>query len=35
LIDKLILLALAQHAEKARTKCQLELPAGSSGALEA
>jgi len=35
LIDKLIALALEQHAEKARTKYQIELPAGSSGALEA
>jgi D-alanine-D-alanine ligase len=34
LIDKLIDLALEQHAEKARTKYQIELPAGSSGALE-
>jgi D-alanine-D-alanine ligase len=34
LIDKLIELALEQHAEKARTKYQIELPAGSSGALE-
>src|SRR3981189_2451839 len=33
LIDKLIALALEQHAEKARTKYQIELPAGSSGAL--
>jgi D-alanine-D-alanine ligase len=35
LIDKLIELALEQHAEKARTKYQIELPAGSGGALEA
>src|SRR6202521_5163034 len=35
LIDKLIELALEQHAEKARTKYQIELPAGASGALEA
>jgi hypothetical protein len=35
LIDRLIELALGQHAEKARTKYRLELPAGSSGALEA
>src|SRR3989475_9782972 len=35
LIDKLIALALEQHAEKARTKYQIELPAGSGGALEA
>ena len=34
LLDKLIALALEQHAEKARTKYQIELPAGSSGALE-
>jgi D-alanine-D-alanine ligase len=34
LIDKLIALALEQHAEKARTKYQIELPAGSGGALE-
>src|SRR5216683_1125934 len=35
LIDKLIDLALEQHAEKARTKYQIELPEGSGGALEA
>ncbi len=35
LIDKLIELALEQHAEKARTKYQIELPSGSAGALEA
>jgi D-alanine-D-alanine ligase len=35
LIDKLIELALEMHAEKARTKYQIELPAGSAGALEA
>jgi D-alanine-D-alanine ligase len=35
LIDKLIALALEHHAEKARTKYQIELPAGSGGALEA
>jgi D-alanine-D-alanine ligase len=35
LIDRLIELALEQHAEKARTKYQIELPAGSAGALEA
>ena len=35
LIDKLIELALEQHAEKARTKYQIELPAGSTGALDA
>src|SRR6266446_5342879 len=34
LIDRLIELALEQHAEKARTKYQIELPAGSGGALE-
>jgi D-alanine-D-alanine ligase len=34
LIDKLIDLALEQHAEKARTKYQIELPAGAAGALE-
>src|SRR6266849_1620962 len=34
LIDKLIELALEEHAEKARTKYQIELPAGSGGALE-
>jgi D-alanine-D-alanine ligase len=35
LIDKLIDLALEQHAEKARTKYAIELPEGPSGALEA
>src|SRR5216684_2379252 len=35
LIDKLIELAFEQHTEKARTKYQIELPAGSGGALEA
>ena len=35
LIDKLIELALEQHAEKARTKYAIEPPPGSSGALEA
>ncbi len=35
LIDKLIELALEMHAEKARTKYQIELPEGSAGALEA
>jgi D-alanine-D-alanine ligase len=35
LIDKLIALALEQHAEKARTKYQIELPEGAGGALEA
>jgi hypothetical protein len=34
LIDKLIELALGQQAEKARTKYQIELPSGLSGALE-
>jgi len=34
LIDKLIELALELHVEKARTKYQIELPAGSAGALE-
>jgi D-alanine-D-alanine ligase len=34
LIDRLIELALEQHAEKARTKYQIELPAGSGGALD-
>src|SRR5712671_2805813 len=34
LIDKLIDLALEQHAEKARTKYQIELPEGAGGALE-
>lgn len=35
LIDKLIALALDIHAEKARTKYQIELPPGAGGALEA
>ncbi|MGC1686566.1 MAG: D-alanine--D-alanine ligase family protein [Candidatus Acidiferrales bacterium] len=35
LIDRLIQLALALHAEKARTKYSIDLPAGSSGALDA
>ena len=35
LIDRLIELALDQHAEKARTKYQIELPEGAAGALEA
>lgn len=35
LIDRLIVLALEQHAEKARTKYQIELPEGSGGALDA
>jgi D-alanine-D-alanine ligase len=34
LIDRLITLAFEQHAEKARTKYQIELPEGPSGALE-
>jgi D-alanine-D-alanine ligase len=34
LIDKLIELALEQHAEKAHTKYAIELPEGSAGALE-
>src|SRR5690242_3043795 len=34
LIDKLIELALEVHCEKARTKYQIELPAGAGGALE-
>ena len=34
LVDRLIELALEQHAEKARTKYAIELPAGSTGALE-
>src|SRR5689334_18304427 len=34
LIDQLIRLALDQHAEKARTKYQIELPEGAGGALE-
>ena len=33
LISKLIELALEQHAEKARTKYQIELPEGAGGAL--
>ena len=35
LIDRLIELALELHAEKARTKYSIELPAGSGGALDA
>jgi D-alanine-D-alanine ligase len=35
LIDRLINLALEQHAEKARTKYQIELPEGAGGALDA
>lgn len=34
LIDRLIQLAMAAHAEKARTKYSIELPAGAAGALE-
>lgn len=34
LLDKLIELALEQHAEKARTKYAIEPPSGSAGALE-
>jgi D-alanine-D-alanine ligase len=34
LIDRLIALALEQHAEKARTKYQIALPEGAGGALE-
>jgi D-alanine-D-alanine ligase len=33
LVTKLIDLALEQHREKARTKYQIELPEGASGAL--
>jgi len=35
LIDKLIELAMEIHSEKARTKYQIELPAGAGGALDA
>jgi D-alanine-D-alanine ligase len=35
LIDKLIELAMEYHGEKVRTKYAIELPQGSSGALEA
>ena len=35
LIDRLIQLAIELHAEKARTKYSIELPAGSGGALDA
>jgi D-alanine-D-alanine ligase len=35
LIDRLIELAIELHAEKSRTKYSIELPSGSSGALEA
>ena len=34
LIDRLIALALEVHAEKARTKYEIELPEGAAGALE-
>jgi D-alanine-D-alanine ligase len=34
LIDRLIELALEQHAEKARTKYEIELPEGAAGALQ-
>jgi D-alanine-D-alanine ligase len=34
LLDKLIALALEQHAEKARTKYEIVLPAGAGGALQ-
>lgn len=34
LIDRLIALALESHREKTRTKYSIDLPAGSSGALE-
>jgi len=34
LIDRLIALALELHAEKARTKYQIELPEGAAGALQ-
>jgi D-alanine-D-alanine ligase len=34
LIDRLIALALDQHAEKARTKYEIELPEGPAGALQ-
>jgi len=34
LIDRLIALALEQHAEKARTKYAIELPEGAAGALQ-
>ena len=35
LLDKLIALALELHAEKARTRYEIELPEGAGGALEA
>jgi D-alanine-D-alanine ligase len=34
LIDRLIALALEVHAEKARTRYEIELPEGAGGALE-
>ena len=34
LIDRLIALALEQHAEKARTKYEIEVPEGAAGALQ-
>jgi len=34
LLDKLIALAMELHAEKARTKYEIELPEGAAGALE-
>jgi D-alanine-D-alanine ligase len=34
LIDRLIALALEQHAEKARTKYEIEVPEGAAGALK-
>ncbi len=34
LLDKLIALALEQHAEKARTKYEIEVPKGTGGALQ-
>jgi D-alanine-D-alanine ligase len=34
LIDRLIALALEQHAEKVRTKYEIELPEGAAGALQ-
>jgi D-alanine-D-alanine ligase len=34
LVDRLIALALEQHAEKARTKYEIELPEGAAGALQ-
>ena len=34
LIDRLIALAVEQHAEKARTKYEIEVPEGAAGALQ-